>query len=270
MRAGGLSAQPHSRSSSEAIINSPSSNINTGSDNASLDASNSDVIMDSYIETSAAESESEIGGSSEPEIRLDDALDQPLFDMPVPVDGPAFSEFESNTDSGNSTDSEAERAHWTGAIASINISDICDLSEPESNTGTGSGNSTDSEAERAHWTGAIASINISDICDLSESDQPDDSELDDLEEVGQMKKGLVDEDIDVDSDCISDISSDFSDRCASEPSYEASEFNYMSKADPWTNEELLSFLLYDIKQTENVNRRAYERFGKVCFPFSSL
>ena len=75
MRAGGLSAQPHSRSSSEAIINSPSFNINTGSDNASLDASNSDVIMDSYIETSAAESESETGVSSEPEIRLDDALD---------------------------------------------------------------------------------------------------------------------------------------------------------------------------------------------------
>ena len=180
MKAGGRSAQPHSRSSSEAIIGPPrysvsselppssnngsisspeadgtdpaqppqetpdiaQSDNNTASDNASV--SISDVIMvDSNIETSAAESESETGGS------LDDALDQdppPLFDM----DDPAFPESESNTGSGNSTDSEGEGLHWAEVIASINISDISDISDQ-------------------------------------------DSELDDFEEVGQMKKGLVEE-----------------------------------------------------------------------------
>ena len=232
LRAGGRSAQPHSesRSSAEAITDSPrhsvSSELPPSTDNGSISSlevdgtdsaqpsqeasvSISDVIMmDSNIETSAAESEPETCGSRQP----------PLFDM----DDPAFSESESNTGSGNSTDSEAGRAHWAEAIAGINISDICDISDP-------------------------------------------DSELDDLEEVGQMKKGLVDEDIDVDSD----RDSDCSDRCG-KLSDENSDFNYMSKADPWTDEELLSFLLYDIKQTEKVNRRAYERFSKVCFPFSSL
>ena len=184
LRAGGLSVQAHSRSSSEAIIDSPFSNNNTGSENANLDASNSDVIMASYIKTSVDKSESETCSSSTPEIRFKDTLNEPMFDMAVSVDDPAFSEFKPNTGSGNSTDSEAEWAHWTGAIAGINISDICNLSESESNTGIGIENSTDSEAERAHWTEAIASINISDICDLSESNQPDGSELDDLEDVG--------------------------------------------------------------------------------------
>ena len=124
-------------------------------------------MVDSNIETSAAESESETGGS------LDDALDQdppPLFDM----DDPAFPESESNTGSGNSTDSEGEGLHWAEVIASINISDISDISDQ-------------------------------------------DSELDDFEEVGQMKKGLVDEEIGVASDCDSDCSDQNGKQCAGSP-----------------------------------------------------
>ena len=177
--------------------------------------------MDSNIEASAAESESETGGSRKPEIPLDDSFDKdrpPSFDM----DGLAFSESESNTSSGNSTGSEGERSLWVEVFAGINISDISDISDQ-------------------------------------------DSELDGLKEVGQMKKGLVDEENDSDSDCDSTGScdSDNSDRYADD-----TDFNYMLKADPWTDEELLSFLLYDIRHTEDVSRRAYERFGKVIRQFS--
>ena len=81
-----------------------------------------------------------------------------------------------------------------------------------------------------------------------------------------MKKGLVYEGIDVASD--SDCDSDSSDRYGKVWDTEMGDFNYMSKMDPWTDEELLSFRLYDIKQTENVSRRAYERFSKVIRQFS--
>ena len=84
----------------------------------------------------------------------------------------------------------------------------------------------------------FAGINISDVSDTSDQD----SELDGLEEVGQMKKGLVDEKIDVNSDCNSGCSDRYGKLWD-----EGSDFNYMAKTDPWIDEELLSFLLYDIK-----------------------
>ena len=65
--------------------------------------------MDSNIEASAAESESETGGSRKPGVPLEDSFDKdrpPSLDM----DDPALSESEPNTGSGNSTGSEGEIA----------------------------------------------------------------------------------------------------------------------------------------------------------------
>lgn len=100
------------------------------------------------------------------------------------------------------------------------------------------GHSTSSGQERCIWAEAINGINISDISGISDQD----SELDDLEEDRQIKKRLVDEENDSDSDCGStgNCDSDNSDRYADDTS-----FNYMSKADTWTDEEFLSFLLYN-------------------------
>ena len=99
---------------------------------------------------------------------------------------------------------------------------------------------------------------------------------------GKMESGILSEDIsDVDSpeseparyilpsdhDLFSD--SEDNESVILPPELTETDFNYRNE-NPWTDEELLSFLLYDIKSGYNVHREPFEQFNKIIRLFSPL